>query len=315
MVVLLCLGSIPAASQTIRVPPKTGSGVHAVSALPSVLREVLTTPSISAAAGISLSPSIAAPAIPDPLPAAAPEQSPLSTLKSISEAAPSSKDPIEREEQSKEFWRQALGEAQAAPDDGAGAGEDKAQAWSRLPAERSSQENQARWNAALSEARKKTPAEVRRLLKMRAAGPKVHAELATSDTKTITEYRGVPGRIEALPEDGRVYRHWVRNAADLESILASGLLRAGPVSYVEFTRSRRAFIKDIFLDLKGPFFTAPENKANEPRVMNEDVEHFVDFRLPPGVAALSLDGTTVMMIPAEPGTFLPIEIVGSSPAP
>ncbi|MFA6317642.1 MAG: hypothetical protein WC943_09495 [Elusimicrobiota bacterium] len=350
----LCLGSFPAAGQSIRVSPKAGGVVQKVSAIPSSLRGSLTAPSLSALAGVSLlpggialTPSIAAPeapgvavqgapipllspAIPASVPTAVPNKDPLYTLKAISETAPSSKDPAEAEEQSKGFWRQALGEAPAAPDaqepaaavpgsagavPGTGAGEDTAQAWNRLNAERSSPENQARWNAALTEARKNTAADVARLLKMRKAGPKVHAELAASDTKTITEYRGVPGRIAALSEDGRIYRHWVRDSADLESILASGLLRAGNVSYVEFTGSHRAYIKDIYLDLHGPFFTATENTASEPRVMNEDVHHYVDFRLPPGVRALSLDGSDVMMIPSAPGTYLPIEIAGSSLAP
>lgn len=168
-----------------------------------------------------------------------------------------------------------------------------------------------RWVGLLKEARQTTAAASRRILAMRGA-VKVRAELATSDTKTITEFNGVPNRVEQLDAPGRVFRHWVLNKQAFEAILEQGALRAGPVSYVEFTGGKRAYIKDIYVDIQGSFFTTPEHSAAEPRVMNQEAAYYVDFRLPEGVSALRLDGDDVMVIPAEPGTYLPIEIVGSS---
>ncbi|MDD5302767.1 MAG: hypothetical protein PHS14_06610 [Elusimicrobia bacterium] len=168
-----------------------------------------------------------------------------------------------------------------------------------------------RWISLLKEARQTTAASTRRIMAMRGA-VKVRAELATSDTKTITEYNGAPSRVSQLDAPGRIYRHWVLGKEAFEAILEQGALRAGPVSYVEFTGSKHAFIKDIYVDIQGSFFTTPEHSAAEPRVMNQAAAYYVDFRLPEGVSALSLDGDDVMVIPAAPGTYLPIEIVGSS---
>ena len=168
-----------------------------------------------------------------------------------------------------------------------------------------------RWVGLLREARQTTAAATRRIMAMRGA-VKVRAELATSDTKTITEFNGAPNRVEELKAPGRVYRHWVLSKEAFEAILEQGALRAGPVSYVEFTGSKHAYIKDIYVDIQGAFFTTPEHSAAEPRVMNQ-AAYYIDFRLPEGVNALSLDGDDVMVIPAAPGTYLPIEIVGSSP--
>lgn len=168
-----------------------------------------------------------------------------------------------------------------------------------------------RWVGLLREARQTTTAATRRIMAMRGA-VKVRAELATSDTKTITEFNGAPNRVEELKAPGRVFRHWVLNKEAFEAILEQGALRAGPVSYVEFTGSKHAYIKDIYVDIQGAFFTTPEHSAAEPRVMNQEAAYYVDFRLPDGVGALSLDGDDVMVIPAAPGTYLPIEIVGSS---
>lgn len=149
-------------------------------------------------------------------------------------------------------------------------------------------------------------------LALKKEGVSVSAVLASKDTKTITEYRGVPSRVEELQTGGKVFRHWVRDPAALEAILRDGVLRAGPVSYVEFTGSSRAYIKDIYVDLLGVFFTTPEHSAAEPRVMNEATPHYIDFQIPEGMRALSLDGDTVLMLPARPGTELPVRIVGSS---
>lgn len=171
--------------------------------------------------------------------------------------------------------------------------------------------NGPRWIELLAEARRTTAAAARRIMTMRGA-VKVRAELATSDTKTITEYNGAPGRVEELKAAGRIYRHWVTSREAFEAILEQGALRAGPVSYVEFTGGRHAYIKDIYVDIQGSFFTTPEHSAAEPRVMNQEAAYYVDFRLPEGVSALSLDGDDVMVIPAAPGTYLPIEIVGRS---
>ena len=168
-----------------------------------------------------------------------------------------------------------------------------------------------RWVGLLKEARQTTAAASRRILAMRGA-VKVRAELATSDTKTITEFNGTPNRVEQLDAPGRVFRHWVLNKQAFEAILEQGALRAGPVSYVEFTGGKHAYIKDIYVDIQGSFFTTPEHSAAEPRVMNQEAAYYVDFRLPEGVSALRLDGDDVLVIPAEPGTYLPIEIVGSS---
>lgn len=171
--------------------------------------------------------------------------------------------------------------------------------------------NGPRWVGLLREARQTTTAATRRIMAMRGA-VKIRAELATSDTKTITEFSGAPNRVEELKAPGRVFRHWVLNKEAFETILQQGALRAGPVSYVEFTGSARAYIKDIYVDIQGAFFTTPEHDAAEPRVMNQAAAYYIDFRLPEGMSALSLDGDDVMLIPAAPGTYLPIEIVGSS---
>ena len=168
-----------------------------------------------------------------------------------------------------------------------------------------------RWKSLLMEARQTTAAASRRILAMRGA-VKVRAELATSDTKTITEYTGAPRRVEELAERDRVYRHWILDKKAFEAILEQGALRAGPVSYVEFTGSKHAYIKDIYVDIHGSFFTIPERSAAEPRVMNQEARYYVDFRLPDGVSALRLDGDDVLVIPASPGTYIPVEIVGSS---
>lgn len=184
---------------------------------------------------------------------------------------------------------------------------------SAAPAEEPLKALGPRWVGLLREARQTTAAATRRIMAMRGA-VKVRAELATSDTKTITEFNGAPNRVEELKAPGRVFRHWVLNKEAFEAILEQGALRAGPVSYVEFTGSKHAYIKDIYVDIQGAFFTTPEHSAAEPRVMNQEAAYYVDFRLPEGVAALSLDGDDVMVIPAAPGTYLPIEIVGSSAA-
>lgn len=168
-----------------------------------------------------------------------------------------------------------------------------------------------RWVGLLKEARQTTTAATRRIMAMRGA-VKVRAELATSDTKTITEYTGAPSRVSELSAPGRIFRHWVLDKQAFEAILEQGALRAGPVSYVEFTGGKHAYIKDIYVDIQGSFFTTPEHSAAEPRVMNQEAAYYVDFRLPEGVSALRLDGDDVMVIPAAPGTYLPIEIVGSS---
>lgn len=168
-----------------------------------------------------------------------------------------------------------------------------------------------RWIGLLEEARRTTAAATRRIIALRGA-VKIRAELATSDTKTITEFTGAPSRVSELNAPGRVYRHWVTSKAAFDAILEQGALRAGPVSYVEFTGSGRAYIKDIYVDIQGSFFTTPEHSAAEPRVMNQAASYYVDFRLPDGVSALSLDGDDVMVIPAAPGTYLPVEIVGRS---
>ena len=97
-----------------------------------------------------------------------------------------------------------------------------------------------------------------------------------------------------------------------DPVLESGLLRGGETSYVEFTGSKHAFIKDIYPELHGVFFTTTDHSAGEPRVMNWEVPFYVDFTLPEGVEALSLDGTEVLMIPAPYGAMVPVEIVGSS---
>lgn len=167
------------------------------------------------------------------------------------------------------------------------------------------------WQELLDKARAASGIAVKKLLSARGA-VKVRAVLASKDTKTITEYTGVPGRVEELKPGTRVYRHWVRSEADLDAIIAQGALRAGPVSYAEFTGSQRAFIKDIYVDLHGVFFTTPAHAAAEPRVMNEATPHWIDFRLPKGVRALRLDGDEVLMIPAGTGDYVPVEIVGSS---
>jgi hypothetical protein len=173
----------------------------------------------------------------------------------------------------------------------------------------------SQWSQALTVARVETGPAVDSLLQAREQGTTVRAVLAAKDTKTITEYNGVPGRTAELDTKDAVYRHWVVDEKALPQILESHTLQAGHTSYVEFTGSSRAYIKDIYPDLRGVFFTAPEHDAAEPRVLNQATPHYVDFRLPAGIRALSLDGDTVMMVPAAPGKLIPIEIVGSSAKP
>ena len=170
----------------------------------------------------------------------------------------------------------------------------------------------SRLTQLLDSARRSTAKAVAKVLKQKAAGPKVTNVLANTDTKTITEYSGVPGRVERLETKGRVFRHWIKDEATLKAIVRTGVLKAGPTSYVEFTGGHGAYIKDIYPDLRGVFFTIPGRSAAEPRVMNWDVPHYIDFEVPEGVEALRLDGDDVLMIPAEPGTDIPVRIVGSN---
>ncbi len=164
----------------------------------------------------------------------------------------------------------------------------------------------------LDAARKSTQKAVSAILKKKDAGTKVTKVLANTDTKTITEYSGVPSRVERLETKGKVFRHWIRDEATFQAVTRTRILKAGPTSYVEFTGSRAAFIKDIYPDLRGVFFTVPARSSAEPRVMNEDVPYYIDFEVPEGVAALRLDGDDVLMIPAETGTEIPVRIVGTS---
>jgi hypothetical protein len=167
----------------------------------------------------------------------------------------------------------------------------------------------------LESARKATQKAVSEVLKKKDAVTKVTKVLANTDTKTITEYSGVPSRVERLETKGKVFRHWIRNAETFQAIVRTRILKAGPTSYVEFTGGHGAFIKDIYPDLQGVFFTMPARSAAEPRVMNEDVPYFIDFEIPEGVAALRLDGDDVLLIPAVPGTEIPVKIVGTSSQP
>lgn len=166
----------------------------------------------------------------------------------------------------------------------------------------------------LANARRSTGEAVERFLAMRAEAPKIRAVLANKDTKTITEYTGVPRRTEELQTGDRVFRQWVRKGEDLAAILRLRAIKAGPTSYADFTGSKHAYIKDVYVDLQGVFFTDPRHSAGESRVLNEDMTHYVDFRIPSGVRGLTLDGDDVMLVPAKPGTEIPIEIVGSSSA-
>lgn len=167
------------------------------------------------------------------------------------------------------------------------------------------------WRSRLEQACVTTAAAARQILAARGE-VKVLAELAHSDTRTITEYSGAPFRVEPLDDPQRVFRHWVRTREALEAILRESVLRAGPVPYVEFTGGSMAYIKAIYVDIHGAFFTVPGRSASEPRVMNQEVFHFVDFRLPGGLQALRLDGDDVLVIPAPVDTILPISIVSSS---
>jgi hypothetical protein len=127
------------------------------------------------------------------------------------------------------------------------------------------------------------------------------------------EYSGVPSRVEPLETAGQIFRHWIKDEAALRAILSAGILKAGPTAYVEFTGDHRAYIKQIYNDLHGVFFTTPAHSASEPRVMNSSAQYYIDFQIPSGIAALRLDGDEVLMIPALPGTPIPVKIVGSSP--
>ncbi|MCX5787639.1 MAG: hypothetical protein NTX64_03885 [Elusimicrobia bacterium] len=170
----------------------------------------------------------------------------------------------------------------------------------------------SRLTQLLESAQRSTAKAVATLLKKKSSGVKATNVLANTDTKTITEYSGVPARVERLDTNGRLFRHWIKDEETLKMIVRTGLLRAGPTPYVEFTGGRGAFIKDIYPDLHGVFFTIPARSAAEPRVMNWEVPHYVDFEVPEGVSALRLDGDDVLMIPAAPGTEIPVKIVGSS---
>lgn len=284
--VLLVSGLAHAAAPRVRIsvgPVAPGLTASPLVAAPLSL-PVPAAPAAPMLAAPSLTP-LSAPAV------AAPQVTPSATMNAAAPLAPKAEHASAREGEGQVFWRQALAEA-ASPAVAAEA----AGAW------------QARLPAAVVE----TGAETERLLSERKKGTKISRELATGDTKTITEYSGVPSRVEELKDYGRVYRHYIRSEADLKSILGSGMLKAGQVSYVEFTGSSRAYIKDIYPDVHGVFFTTPETKSGEPRVMNESVPHWIDFRIPPGVRAVSLDGTDVLMLPIDRGAFVPVVIVGSS---
>jgi hypothetical protein len=285
LVLLLCAQAAAAAPlvRVVEAPAKLNAAPQARASVPLPLPVSLSA--AAAKPGIFL--SHAAPTAA----AAAPQAGPSATLNAAAAFTPKAADASERELEGQAFWRQALSEGSA----GAVAGQASTAWQERLP-------------GAVVE----TGAETERLLEARKKGVKISKELATSDTKTITEYSGVPSRVEELKDYARVYRHYIRNKADLDAILAGGMLKAGPVSYVEFTGSSRAYIKDIYPDVHGIFFTSPEKSSGEPRVMNEAVPHWIDFRIPPGVRAVSLDGSDVLMLPIERESFVPVLIVGSS---
>ena len=180
----------------------------------------------------------------------------------------------------------------------------------RLTSERMSESMLGQWQERLSASRTETAAESARILSARSDGVRERKVICSKDTKTITEYSGVPSRVKPLEAADRVFRHWIRTEEALHAILRTGLLRPGPVPYVEFTGTSRAYIKDIYSDVRGVFFTTPDQSSSEPRVMNEAVPHYVDFRLPEGVAALDLDMGVVLAAPAKGD--VPIEIEGSS---
>jgi len=166
----------------------------------------------------------------------------------------------------------------------------------------------------LAGARESTQVQAARILASRKAGTSVKAVLANKDTKTITEYHGVPDRVRRLETKDRVYRHYVQREEDLETILRTGNLKVGRTSYVEFIGTSRAYIKNVFVDLQGVFFTQRDISSEEPLVMNMKVDHYIDFRVPEGVAALDMDNGRVLMIPGDfdPATYIPVEIVASS---
>ncbi|MFC1679305.1 hypothetical protein ACFL2T_03760 [Elusimicrobiota bacterium] len=183
-----------------------------------------------------------------------------------------------------------------------------------LAAERNGPENRARARRLLAGARKSTSDKARDILASKREGPKVKTVIANKDTKTITEYSGAPGRVKTLETSGKVFRHWVQREDDLREILRTGLLKAGRTSYVEFIGESRAYIKNIYVDLQGVFFTQRHVSSAEPVVMNMSVPFYVDFILPEGVAALDMDNGMVLMIPGSfaPETLVPVEIVDSS---
>jgi len=309
---------VPALGAPVRVaiPKASLSSIPGAPAAASILGPSfgpLTSLAPLAAPALNVSATLSPIMTPAPMTVQAPEAKPIATvLEAVASLAPKQNDPAQTQEESQKSWQKALNEA--APEQAVAAEpvEAPGASWSRLSAERNSPAAQTRWNSLLSEARASTGKAVPGILAAKSKGVKTKAILAAKDTKTITEYSGVPGRVEEVQDHQKVFRHWVRNEADLRSILSAGLLRAGPVSYVEFTGSSRAYIKDIYPDLRGVFFTAPKNLSSEPRVMNEATPHYIDFRIPEGVRALSLDGETVMMVPAEPGAFIPVEVTGSS---
>lgn len=167
----------------------------------------------------------------------------------------------------------------------------------------------------LKTARRVTQGLVERHLERRKDGVRESKVVDRLPGRVVSEFSGVPERVARLETSGRVFRHWAKDPETIRTILEDGALRAGKAPYVEFTGLRDDFVMKIFPELTGAFFTTPSHYSGEARVMNLNAPYFIDIRVPDGIEALSLDGDSVLMFPAETGTMIPVDIVGSSELP
>lgn len=124
-----------------------------------------------------------------------------------------------------------------------------------------------------------------------------------SKDKVRLEVRGIPCEIKRVDLTETVVRHYTRNRATRDAIVASGLLIAGSMFY---RHQEHEFYGVDYPDLKGVFFT---DVAEQPKRIGVFGDHYIDFKLPPGTGALSLE-KGVYLIPGEPHYLqVPVHIV------
>ncbi len=165
----------------------------------------------------------------------------------------------------------------------------------------------------LREAQRITSVEKDRIFERQKDGVTVVKIHADSDKHSNTTYAGIPHEVSPLMERDRIFRHWTEAKRTLRSIVRTGVLRAGDATFTRYLGGGHCRIVGYYHELEGVFFTLPMYSAANSAVMNDsEVVHYVDFKLLAGIAALEVYGDWVLLIPAPPGTKIPVQIVGSS---